>query len=906
VFEDDQMIEFVIKQINIIDEKNVRYKLKNLVDEALYKNILQNYTSHALKIVIKPLMNEYYILKETNKLKSTSKSERWEEFLNIILGDKFVLTFLSKYTVMVDQLTIKFNDYIQFCIEIIKHYEYDCLEIDQKYNGLGKIIEISTNLGDLHNGKTVSLITFENGKLIYKPRNLLNDRLFYNIVKWLSKHLTKIDFYYPFMLSRDNYAWQEFIPYTECNNEEEVFHFYREAGVYLFILYLLNTNDMHYENLICNGEHPFIVDFETISQAYIKPFSFEKGDLKSLELSVLHTIFIPYVPPGGLFDFNLSALFLKQEISDQLEVEVLLEDEEYDWVFMKKKVGSPEGHNTVKLGSYYIEDVDVKAHLIQAFEDSSEVVLLHKDNFFKFLEELLDDQKYESRQLLRPTQVYHRYIEVSKRPELLSNPVSFDHIFDTFLNNFEPSNHGYLRVEYEIEEMKKGNIPLFYTTFDSRNLYANDKIVCENYYADTIKDNILKRFKILDNHIVNYQIELIEMSIASTMREDNYICEFNSLKDDKVKSLSYIDKVVKQELDYFQKMKIDIDGKRATFFLLQNEGEKFKIKPIGFDLYQNSGIVLLLAYAGFCYKNNELKQYAMQLIKQLNNSYNNLLKNEQVIEDFSVFNGLGGLLYINYNFYKLYNDEMYLEQAQKFINQMLSSYTNQQLVQSDLDYISGLSGTLVVICRMIKNKHYMLDSFIKELMQKYVSLVEKKSNNIVGLAHGISGTIVVLAEWYTLTREDKYLRLIQDLINQEDILINESNLKYTWCRGMGGVLYTRILVNKMVDNYDFSSNYTINTINMNNFFAVEDISLCHGLYGNIDIMYSLKKMSNIDQYDKLIYHQYFYNQSTLKFFDKSDYKLHTFMLGYSGIMYTLLRIKYNLPSVLNLEIFEEM
>jgi type 2 lantibiotic biosynthesis protein LanM len=530
VIEHEKMNDFLLHYIKVIDDKNVRHKLRKLIDDKLYKQLLHDYSSHTLKIIIKPLMNEYYDMKANNELDASSKEERWEQFLNSISNKHFISYFNKKYLVMTNQLRIRFNDYINFCLEIIDAYETDCPQISQQYKGLGRIISISTAFGDLHNGKTVSLVEFEHGKLMYKPRDLNNDLLFYNVVEWLSKYLSDVTFYYPFILSRNNYGWQEFIPYVECENEEQVSQFYSEAGVYLFVLYLLNASDMHYENLICHGSHPFIVDFETISQAYIKSLNLE-NEKKGFELSVLSTLFIPYVPTGGMFDMNMSALFAKDEISNTLEVEVLVEDDKLDWIFSKQKAGINAGSNIVKLQGKPVENQKLKKKFIESFEESAEIVLSQKDEFLKFLKSLLDDREYKSRQILRPTQVYHRYIEVSYHPELLSNSVAFDHIFDTFLNKFEPSNHGYLRVEYEIKEMKKGNIPSFYATFNSRNLYADGQIVCENYYADTIRNNIINKIRILDMEHINYQIELIDMSITSMIEEENYICENDFLKE---------------------------------------------------------------------------------------------------------------------------------------------------------------------------------------------------------------------------------------------------------------------------------------------------------------------------------------------------------------------------------------
>ena len=44
------------------------------------------------------------------------------------------------------------------------------------------------------------------------------------------------------------------------------------------IIYYLNGNDIHYENLISNNIHPIVVDFETLLQ---QPINFENVETKN-------------------------------------------------------------------------------------------------------------------------------------------------------------------------------------------------------------------------------------------------------------------------------------------------------------------------------------------------------------------------------------------------------------------------------------------------------------------------------------------------------------------------------------------------------------------------------------------------------------------------------------------------
>jgi len=64
-------------------------------------------------------------------------------------------------------------------------------------------------------------------------------------------------------------GWVEFVTQQGCMTSAEVSRFYIRQGAYLAILYALEGTDFHYENLIAAGEHPILVDLETLFQPRI-------------------------------------------------------------------------------------------------------------------------------------------------------------------------------------------------------------------------------------------------------------------------------------------------------------------------------------------------------------------------------------------------------------------------------------------------------------------------------------------------------------------------------------------------------------------------------------------------------------------------------------------------------------
>ena len=155
----------------------------------------------------------------------------------------------------------------KFLEEQRKHLKKDWTYLKDNFNIFGNLIKIDNGQGDSHcKGKTVSIFEFQNGKVVYKPRDMtIDEKLYYFLNS--TKHILgfkNIDF--PKCKSFEEYSWQEYIEYKDCKTEDEVKEFYFNIGVYSCIFYLFVTTDLHMENIIAHGNIPFLVDLESIFQ----------------------------------------------------------------------------------------------------------------------------------------------------------------------------------------------------------------------------------------------------------------------------------------------------------------------------------------------------------------------------------------------------------------------------------------------------------------------------------------------------------------------------------------------------------------------------------------------------------------------------------------------------------------
>jgi lantibiotic modifying enzyme len=72
------------------------------------------------------------------------------------------------------------------------------------------------------------------------------------------------------------------------SKQEEIKRYYQRAGQLLCLLYVLGANDCHNENLIACGEHPVLVDLETLMHHPFREIAGQERKEGAEALSLAH------------------------------------------------------------------------------------------------------------------------------------------------------------------------------------------------------------------------------------------------------------------------------------------------------------------------------------------------------------------------------------------------------------------------------------------------------------------------------------------------------------------------------------------------------------------------------------------------------------------------------------------
>jgi class II lanthipeptide synthase len=190
--------------------------------------------------------------------------------------------------------------------EFCSRWMDDCAALEQQFgwnlgDPRGAVVQVRADLSDRHRGgRTVLVCRLRTGKhVVYKPRSVQPERAFYSVIGWLNEQPLSAKLKILQVLERRTHGWMEAVEFEPCRSAAGVSRFYRRAGMLLGVLHLLGATDIHRDNLIAAGDHPAVVDLETIlnvdaRQQLRQPAAGNRGEPVDLRRSVMRTGMLPF------------------------------------------------------------------------------------------------------------------------------------------------------------------------------------------------------------------------------------------------------------------------------------------------------------------------------------------------------------------------------------------------------------------------------------------------------------------------------------------------------------------------------------------------------------------------------------------------------------------------------------
>lgn len=172
-----------------------------------------------------------------------------------------------------------------------------------------RLVDVDASLSDPHRGgrgvwKLVFAADGVERAVMYKPKPLAVDARFQAVLARCNAAIERGEIvgvpplHVLGVLDRGDYGWVEYVSSLPCEDELAVARFYGRQGALLALLHVVLATDIHHENLIAHGEHPIVVDLETLFHPFVvapDPSASARSNAEvALEHSVLRIGLLPW------------------------------------------------------------------------------------------------------------------------------------------------------------------------------------------------------------------------------------------------------------------------------------------------------------------------------------------------------------------------------------------------------------------------------------------------------------------------------------------------------------------------------------------------------------------------------------------------------------------------------------
>lgn len=886
-----------------------------------------------LNIGLKTLVLEMRRENADGNLQGADGHERLLSFIHMASTYAYQQSLYSRYPVLARMLTQATTDYIAFIREMFTRLEESDSQLKVFLKSTKPLVlsDIRLDGGDAHNhGRTVAILEFNNGsKIVYKPRDLSIHVLFADLAHECERSDGFLPLHVSRVLPKDGYAFEEFVRQAQCLTNDQVSRYYLRIGELLALVWFLHGNDMHYENIISDGEYPQIIDYETVCSNYVdmeSPNSLrETADVKvarRLRDSLAGTSFLPtrmvLNAEGESIDF--SALNVKdQKVPTLFPVPVMLDTDgacfqKQHVVFSKKDNVLHHNDDVVNPSDYAREILDGFTRGVNALDSIPDDALCR----------ILQRRKTTVRVLVRATSVYARFLNYMHHPKVLDDMTKVEAILEN-LYVFPYKNKHIFLSEYQ--QMIHGDIPMFVTSLDSRILRDGEGGECGPSFAHSAIERIMRTKRHLCEE-AGLQESLIRNAFHMPVRHRT--AAPSSVNEWPLIIGHYlVDQAVPSD-----------DGSTVSWICAKQSGEfENDANAVGVpspDLYDGcGGTAIFLASLSQAYGDSRCADYALKTMRSIQ-----LRISPSTSE--SAFTGGLAQIYPALMLRNLGITSDILTGSALRIMDRLENYVKGVSAQLPkigkangstyrMDYLAGAASVIILYLRiweLFRDDDILIQiSQLGRIVARTACRLQREEDADpddcfpAGAGHGLEGISVALWRLYAAVGDTEFANDAREIWKEAIARhraqpIRLSRERGKWCRGTVGLLWAQNEIDqcaacghRFFDDAckPFPGFSSVKQL-IDSCEWVDD-SLCHGRSGAIDVLVSLARNTNDERYSALARHlmddmvDAASRNGHFDFGKVSAFPNMSVFLGALGAAYAMLRVlNPEIPSLLSLEI----
>lgn len=432
---------------------------------------------------------------------SVRRTKLYDAFVRHHLATEFEEIF-QKYSLLRPMLNVHIAQTTQCLQTFFLRLVADSNELTSRWSiGRGEsIAECRFGMSDPHSyGETVIRVQFEHsGVFYYKPRGGWGDALWDQLAEALNRWG-----FHPVLRTAESvlgvdHVWQRNVNAVPCRTLDEVSLYYQRAGAFLCLAHLVEATDLHFENLVADGQCPVFIDLETLlvprrtlgSPALSQALSTLAWDMDE---SVLRTNILPewqFRYDGIALD--LSALGGLPAPGARPRVLRLLNVDTDDMSNAVEMATWRPGKHAVRLEDEPVRPWLYVEPLCEGFRRAWSLVCANKHEVASLVRRavLVDGN---TRFVFRPTLAYEQTLSMLRHPDALSCKKKHDQILDELALPFadrERIDPVWSLLEAERRSLERGDVPLFRVRHRDGAVAIDD-----DWVLGIVESNVLSRFE---------------------------------------------------------------------------------------------------------------------------------------------------------------------------------------------------------------------------------------------------------------------------------------------------------------------------------------------------------------------------------------------------------------------------
>ncbi|MCE9667131.1 type 2 lantipeptide synthetase LanM family protein [Myxococcus stipitatus] len=797
---------------------------------------------------------------------------RFETFEHSLRQRAVALDILERYPVLARSAVERVAQWEDASLELMRRLAEDAAGLRERIHGDGDpglLVEARGGLSDPHRGgRGVCVLRFASGaRLVYKPRSLGPESVFQRLLTWVNARGATPSLATVRVWDRGDYGWMEHVDAAPCATSEEVRRFYARQGAYVALLHVLDATDCHCENIIAAGEHPFLVDLETLFHPLSgtrRPRAAEH-DQGVAFLSVLRSGLLPQrfwsTREGGGIDLSGLGARPGQKTSQAFLVSAGRGTDQ-----MRYERQPVEMARTQNLPTLQGADVAVLEHrdaLAEGFSRMYALLRAHRAQLLAPEGPLAAFADVPMRVLFRNTAVYGTLYFESFHPHVLADAAERQRFLDQLWRSVVTVPDLELLVPLEQRALERADIPYFSARPGSRDLESCQGERLPGFFAESGLERVRRRVEGLSEDDHARQRWVLERSLdvlwlGSTVADrPSYAFQETSLPASREALLEAARGVGRRLLT------LAFEGRDEARWLSLFAGEGgWQLAQPGTDVFQGlAGIALSLGYLGEATGDAAFTRVARRAVVALVNVCE---ENPRGTRGLGILNGWGGILYALTHLGVLWGDDALLDQAVAYTARLAP------LVAEDtvLDVGAGSAGCLLAFLGLEAHRP---SASLRQLMQacgdrlaatahpreQGVAWLSEAAGNqyLVGFAHGVAGTALALLQLAAAVGDPRPRELALRALEYERALYSArernwpdlrarpvelggdgEHFMWAWCTGAPGVGLARVRGLPLLDDARVRDEIAVAIDSTLARGFGRNHSLCHGDLGNVDFL----------------------------------------------------------------------